>query len=304
MRTLKDIAAQYAKKQPQQVDTLTEEAPILARIPFIEASHDLWNLYEEVTHVTGAGFVDMNAPLPTVDVGSSLQKVDLAILGGEIEVPEDTATLFGGHQKYFAKMMPKILRRSGMTAEHRILYDNFRKYAIDEKNLIYAGGKEKELTSILAIRFVEGETSGLFSPKCFQKGDILNTTAINNGALYKSTSKNHSNVLVYGLRMKAYLGIQIANRDTVSAIVNISKDAVPTPTMIDDLLANVRAQPSNTILCMHEKMRTTLLRHKADSMYISAEQTDVNRYITHWNGIPVITSYTFSLEEDEVSIQK
>lgn len=300
MKTLKDIATQYAKKQPQQVDTLTEEAPILARIPFVEASHDLWNVYEEVTHITGAGFVDMNAPLPTVDVGTSLQKVDLAILGGEIEVPEDTATLFGGHQKYFAKMMPKILRRSGMTAEHRIIYDNFRRYALDEGNVFDAGGTDNECSTILAIRFIEGETSGLYSPKCFERGDILNTTAINNGALYKSTSDAHNNVLVYGLRMKAYLGIQIANKKTVAAIVNVNNTSLPSATMIDDLLAEVHAQSTNTILCMHEKVRTMLLRHKAESLHITPNNTDFNRYISHWNGIPIVTSYTFDMNEASV----
>ncbi|MGL4722378.1 MAG: major capsid protein [Desulfovibrionaceae bacterium] len=305
MRTLKKIAAEQANKQPQQVDSLTEEAPILNHIPFIETSHDLWNVYEDISDISGASWVEMNAPLPSIDMGTTLQKVDLAILGGEIEVPEDTATLFGGHQKYFARMMPKILRRSGMTAEQRIIYENFRAYALQEKKVVSAGATSKsdgECSSIIAVRFIEGETCGLYSPRCFVKGDILNTTAINNGGLYKSNSINHNNVLVYGVRMKAYMGIQMANSNSVAAIVNISKSAIPTAIMVDDLLAEVHAQPHNTFLFMHEKVRTLLLRYKAESLQITPEYGDFNRQITHWNGIPIVTSYNFKMNEEVVTL--
>lgn len=300
MQTLQEIAAQYAKKQPQQVDNLTEEAPILGKIPFVEASHELWNVYENIQDISSAGWVEMNAPLPNVAVSSTLQKVDLAILGGELEVPEDTANLFGSHHQYFAKMLPKVLRRSGMSAEKRIIYDNFKKYALAEGYSLNAGGSGTTLSSILAVRFIEGETCGLYSPKCFTKGDILNTTAINNGALYKSTNEHTKNVLVYGLRMKAYLGIQIANTKSVAAITNINQDALPTETMIDDLLAAVHAQPRNTFLFMHERVRTMLLRYKANSIQIFPEHNDYNRTITHWNGIPIVTSYNFSMNEENI----
>lgn len=79
-KTLKELAAAFASRQPQQVDGLTEEAPILGIIPFHEASHGLWNMYEDVTEVQGAGWVAMNAPLPGVEVTSDLRKVDLSCL--------------------------------------------------------------------------------------------------------------------------------------------------------------------------------------------------------------------------------
>ena len=83
-KTLRELTSAFARTQPQQVDSLTEEAPILNVIPFQQASHGLWNMYEDVTDVQGAGWVSMNAPLPGAK-SSQLRKVDLSILGGEID---------------------------------------------------------------------------------------------------------------------------------------------------------------------------------------------------------------------------
>ncbi len=298
--TLKDLSAQFAKKQPNQVDQLTEEAPILAVIPFEQASHGLWNMYEEVDDVIGAGWVEMNAPLPTVDVIGNLKKVDLSILGGEIECPEDTAKLFGGKEAYFSRKLPKVIRKSGMSAETRILYDNFRAYALKNKKAINAGSSTNTNYSILAVRFVSSETCGLYSPECFTQGSLLNTMPINGGNLYKATNGKHQGVLVHGIRLKSYLGLQIANKNTVGAIVNVSKDKLPTEAMIDDLLASVRAVPGSTHLFMHEKARNLLYRYKASAMQIVPGGKDLDRQVTHWNGIEIITSYNFQDASEKV----
>ncbi|SHN62911.1 major capsid protein [Desulfovibrio litoralis] len=290
--TLKNLATRFARKQPQQVDQLTEEAPILGVIPFEPASHDLWNMYEDVEDITGAGWVEMNAPLPELELSSTLKKVDLAILGGEIECPEDTANLFGGKEAYFSKKLPKIIRKSGMSAEQRIIYDNFRAFAVQNKKAFSAGGTGLG-NSILAVRFVSGETCGLYGPQCFNQGTLLNTQSLNGGDLYKSTNPARNGVLVYGLRLKSYLGIQIGNKNSVSALVNITASSIPTATMIDDMLAEVRATPGSTYLFMHEKTRNMLCKYKADSLHISSGSKDVDRMITHWNGIEIVTSYNF-----------
>lgn len=291
-KTLKELAVIHAKKQPAQVDDLTEEAPILANIPFEEASHDLWNMYESVDEVQGAGWVQMNAPLPAVDVTGDLRKVDLAILGGELECPEDMANMFGGKEKYFARKLPKVIRRSGMAAEHRILYDNFRAWALNNAKAVSAGATGNAY-SMLAVRFVAGETCGLYSPRCFKQGAVLDSTPINNGGLYKAASGAYSGVLVYGMRLKAYLGIQIANKHSVAALVNINSEHKPTAAMIDDMLADVRATAGSTYLFMHEKAKNLLQDFKGTALQVDAAGRDMDRRITHWNGIEIITSYNF-----------
>jgi hypothetical protein len=292
-KTLKELAGLYASRQPKQVDDLTEEAPVLGIIPFEEASHDLWNMYESVDEVQGAGWVQMNAPLPPVDVTGELRKVDLAILGGEIECPEDMANMFGGREKYFARKLPRVVRRSGMSAERRILYDNFRAWALDHGRAVSAGSAADNCYSIVAVRFVPGETCGLYSPRCFRPGAVLDTRPVNGGELYKAASGAYQGVLVYGMRLKAYLGVQIANRHSVAAVVNASAEHVPTADMIDDLLADVRATPGSTFLFMHEKAKNLLQRYKGGALQVDPAGRDMDRRITHWNGIEIVTSYNF-----------
>lgn len=291
--TLKELSDHYAKKQPHMVDQITEEAPILSRIKFEAASHGLWNAYEESSEIKGAAMVEMNAPLPTVDTTSQLKKIDLSIWGGEIEVPEDKAQMFGGKEKYFSKKMPRILRQSGMSAERAIVYDNWRKYALDNKLVKSAGATSDGCYTILAVREVPGETIGLYSPEGWKQGAMFDISPINGGSLYKFQKGPHEGVLGYGMRLKAYFGYQIANKKTVAAIVNIKSAHLPTPGMIDDMLASVRATSASTKLFMHARVLGFLNEYKADKLRVETGAKDLDRSFTHWNGIEIVTSYNF-----------
>lgn len=285
--TIKEISDFYAKKQPHQVNMLLEETPVLSRLKFEQASHGLWNAYEEVSGVKGAGLVEMDAPLPSLGLATELRKMDLNIFGGLIEVGEDKARIFGGHAKWFARRMPSILRESGMAAEKNILCKNLRAYAVEHKNLALSAGGAGY--SIIALRQIPGETMGLYSPEGFKQGAMFDTLAVNGGSVYK----NAQGVLVYGLRIKAYFGYQIANQRSVGAIVNIDKDHLPTPAQIDDLLANIRATPASTLLLMHPRMLNYLNAYKAEKLQVDVGAKDMDRRFTHWNGIEILTSYNF-----------
>ena len=100
--TLKEIAVALSQKQEHYVNSLTEESPILDNMRFDESTHGLWNAYEEVSKINGAGFVDINQPLPQMEVDTNLKKIDLSILGGEIFLPEDKASVIG-ISEYFGK---------------------------------------------------------------------------------------------------------------------------------------------------------------------------------------------------------
>jgi len=289
MPTLRELSIEYAKKQPKQVDAITEKCPILDIIPFEEASHGLWNMYEEVESVTGAGFVDMDEALPTLAVASELKKLDLSIMGGVMECGEDKAKMFGSKEKYFAKKMPVVLKESGVTTEVAILYDNIRQYCIDNSLLVDAAGTENTCYTILAVRFESGVTGGLYSPEGFKQGAMLHTLPINGGNLYK----NASSILVYGLRLKGYFAFQIADPKTVRAIVNIYSGKIPTAAQIDDAIADVRGDPSNTFLFMHHKCRSLLNTYKSSALKMSAKDEDYDTRFERWNGIPIVRSYNF-----------
>ena len=286
-QTLKEIAVELADKQPHYVNSLTEEAPILDNMRFEASSHGLWNAYEEASKIEGAAFVDINQPLPNMQIDSDLKKIDLSILGGEIFLPEDKASVLGVGD-YFSKKMPVLLKQAGQTAEQKIIYDNFIPYAIANSHAVSAGASAS-CYSMVAVRFIEGEVTGLYSKQNLDSTGILNVKCINNGALYK----NADGVLGYGARIKGYIGVQLANPDAVSAIVNITSSHIPTAAQIDDMLIDAKATPANTFIFCHPKVLSYLNTYKGNVLHVTEDGSNLNRSFMAWNGIRFITSYNF-----------
>jgi hypothetical protein len=291
MYTLKEIGIKYANKQPKMVDDLTENTPVLERMKWEAASHNMWNTAEKLVDIQGAGWVNANASLPTMNVGSELVKVDLTVLGGEMEVRQDTADQFGGPAAYFAKKEPHILKRAGEDTERKLIYENWLAKAIADGNAIDAGAISGGVYSIVAMRLEEGVNNGLFDPTQFNKGLLLNKFPINGGNLYKTTESGGT-VLGYGVAMKGRFGWQNLSTRNVAAICNIQEGKLPTAAMVDDILSDVRAKPADTILICHPKGKTLALApFKESALQMGVQDKEYNRMIDFWNGVPVITTY-------------
>lgn len=295
--TLQELSDEYAKKQPQQINDLLEETPILAGVKFVQSSHPLWNVAEKKTEINGAGFVKMNSPLPKMSTGSKLEQVDLDIMGGEIFVQQDKAVAFGGLAKYLAKQMPSILAEAGMQTEKRIIYENYRQYAIDNENVQTAGGTEG-LYSIVIVRQVPGECCGLYSPEGFKQGAMLDVQPLYGGQL----CHDENGVAGYLTQVKGYFGMQLMNPKTCSTIVNISEDKLPTIRQINEALLQVRAKPGNTRMMMHPRVLNWLGEaYKKEMIRMTNAEQGLNFLIGNWNGIPMVSSYQF-MEGDEPQV--
>ncbi len=290
--TLKELAVTLSKKQEHFVNNLTEESPILDNMRFEASTHGLWNAYEEVAEIDGAEFVDINQPLPEMKVDSNLKKIDLSILGGEIFLPEDKASVVG-IAEYFNKKVPVLLKHAGQTAERKIIYDNFLPYAIGNGKAVSAKGTGN-CYSMVAVRFIDGEVTGLYSEKGVGTHGIMDTKQINGGQLYK----NANGLLGYGVRVKGYIGMQLANPDAVSAIVNITADKIPTAEQIDNMLIDAKATPASTFIFCHPKVLSLLSTYKGSVLHTTNTDYDVNRSFMSWNGIRFITSYNFKNGEE------
>jgi hypothetical protein len=295
--TLRTIALDKSKKQPKQIDHLTEEAPILDTVPFDASTHDMWHVADELIDADAMGFVAMDAPLPEVDSTTKLIKFDLAKMGGQIKVGEDKARQYGGKEKYFADKTGPVLKITGMNTERTIVYDNLRQYAIDryragKGSKVYdAGGSGSTNYSIIAVRFEEGVCSGLYNPAGFGNGVMFDTQAINGGALHDIGG----GVLGYGVRMKCDLGMMLTGDRNISAIVNIDfgNNKVPTEMMIDDMLADIRATDSGrTMLFMHRRVQNWLGRaFKTNRLELRPADTNITKQVKAWEGVPILTSY-------------
>ena len=303
MVTLHELGVEYAKKQPGMIDSFLEDAPIMRMIKWKEATHGLWNVAEKLTDVKAPAFVRFDAPLPQLGASSDLVTTELNKMGGMMEVPSDRAARMGGHIKYFADKQPYILKKSGMDAERVIVLDNLLQGAKVEKNLYDAGGSSKGWFAI-ACRFDQELNVGLYDSKQFQQGRLFNITPMYGGYEYLLTDPKYRGVPGYGVMYRANFGYQLLDaKRTVAAIVNIDREHYPSPDQIDDMLAQVRAQPGNTYLFMGPRARIYgFYPHKEKHiMYVNGDK-NVNTHVELWNDIRMVISHNFDDMIDHITV--
>lgn len=288
--SMKEIAVHMAKTQQEQVDALTEEAPVLGSIPFEKATHELWNVAPVITSIKGGGVVDANAPLPMMSVGRGLKRVDLQVIGGEVFVPQDAALAMGGRAAYFAKNEPLLMKQLGMDVDVSIIYNMLRQYAIDNGKYTKVGGTANANYSVIAVNWEPGNVCGLYSPLMFKKDTFFQEEALYGGALMK----NGDGVAGYGMQYKSYMGVQLLNPKRVSALVNIDATHKPTAMQVDDFLAACRARPNTTKIYCHPKAMSIMADvGKSSAFRMGPGDKDVDREIERWNKIPFVTDYNF-----------
>lgn len=289
-QTLHEIALDKAKKRPELVDFLTEEAPILALLKWIPATHGLWNVEEVLDSIKGASFADLGSPLPTMSAETQLRQTYVNLLGGEVEVSKDKAAQFGGAQQYFARRENAFYKQAGMDTELAIWRDYWRKAAIKGKLVTKCGATSNAYT-IMVVRFDQENNIGIYDPTQFNKGRLLDPSPINGGALYHLRSQ--PGVLGYGVEYRGRFGWQLLNPSrAVYALANVDAEHLPTLTQIEDAIAAVRGTAANTYIFGHHKIvqKTFSAIKQADIMYVNGDK-DLQTIVGAINGIKIVGSY-------------
>ena len=107
-------------------------------------------------------------------------------------------------------------------------------------------------------------------------------------------------MLGYGQRFATYFGVQIANMNHLSSIMNIDLDDdgsggykhLPTEMQIDDALDDARAGAGTMILC-HPKVKRALGKYKSAKLSTQVADKNFNKIVDFWDDIPIITSRNF-----------
>lgn len=292
-QTLREIALDKAKKRPELVDFLLEESPILDTVKWIPASHGLWNVEEQLTSVTGAQFVDLDAPLPTMDASTKLRQTFVSVMGGTMTVGEDKAAQFGGAPAYFARREPKLLKKAGMDTEKAIYTDQWRRAAIKEKLFTKCGGTGSSLSTVLIVRQEADNNVGIYDPTGFSQGRLLDIRPVNSGALY---AINAAGTLGYGVRYKGRFGWQILEPGrAVYALVNCDASHLPTVAQVEDAVAAVRGTPANTLILGNEVLLGKMVSSwKMEKIQYTIENGGLNTRFGDLNGIKIRGSYNVS----------
>lgn len=297
-----ELAVAKAKDQTDLIDAFTEEAPILASLPMQPTSDGLKNVYEEIVSIDAAQAVDFDGALTELNMDTKLEESTLSKFGGMMTVKEDAAEAFGGAGSYFAMKTEPILIETGAAIEQTLIYNNIRATAFSNGKLVNAGGDQNTNYSIVAVKWVQGQTTGLYDPAGFGNGKVFDIMPMSGGNLYEV----EAGVPGYAQRLSTYFGIQLANPRYVAGICNIDPDiaddaAMVTERQMDALVTSVRGNPANTAIYMHPNMLSELNRFKSSKLQMVTTQGDVNRVVTMWNGIPIIPSYNF-LDKTETNV--
>ena len=310
--SLNQLAISKGKAFTEQVDNITEQSPIVRAMPFNKSSDQLWDVSSELKMVSSVQRVDLNSPLPSFHIADAMRQTQLSIFGATSFVPEDTAILEGGPDKYFSKNRKSMERQTGMDMEQSYIYSAFLPYALSKNKEGYetvqnAGGNANTNYSLIVARFDETNLSGLYSPLAFNRATFLDIKAINGGQLYQNPDKDHQfyNVLGYGMRMLTYVGVRMLSHRNISAIVNIDVDATTplTKKMVQRALLSARAgEAGKTMIMCHPKVKL-VLEDIGKIQSISTEYKDKNANFTleSWDGVPIVTSYNF-MEGTETNI--
>lgn len=299
-QTLKEIANDKAKKRPELVDYLTEEAPIIEKLKWIPASHGLWNVEETLTSIKGPSFVDLGAPLPSMEARTGLETTYVSVMGGEIEVAKDKAAQFGGAPQYFARREKPILTKAGSDTESA-LYENYWRAAAISSSKRYtsaggtaAGSGDTGLYSIMVVRFDEQVNTGIYDPNGFVDGKLLEISPLNGGNSYHL--RTQPGVTGFGVEYRGRFGWQLLDPDkTVYGLVNISASKLPTMAMIDDAIAEVRGKSTNTMIMGHPKILGKVFSAlKQAKVQFSNGDSNLQMAVTHYDQIPIVGSYNIN----------
>lgn len=310
--TLQQVALSYSKTQQMLINSFMKELKFLQTVPFMTATHGLFNQYEEVAGVSGASFREFDAPNVVMDIKTIMKQERLGVLAGEMSVSEEKAILIANNTKdggkaaeiYFAKRTPIVLNDAGKATERNFIYENLYKKSFaynkligtdtTKRTIIDAGGSNNTNYSIMAIRQNKEENCGLVSPVGENSDEVMVMDWLNGGERHKLTTGADAGKIGYEATWKAFLGYQVARPDCLGMIVNIdpanNKDV--TAAMIDDLLDRIEADPTDTVLVMSRSMKTHLGQFKYEKLRTVLADDKIKNVIQEWNDIPLIGTNT------------
>lgn len=303
MCSLHELALNYAKKQPGMIDDVTEEAPILGVCKWKESTHDFWNVAEKITDIQGPGWVKVDSPLPEIQFSSDLERTELYTTGGKLEVPTQHALMMGGKDRYFADKQGAILRKAGGDLERLFVQDKWLPEALNCGNVYDAGGTG-DGWFILSVRFDENSNVGLYNAKQFTSGTFFKIDIPYGGNEHVLHGKGHEGVFGYTILYRSILGWQMLSAaKTCAVIANIDETHAPKIEYIDNMLADVRANPKNTYLfCSPRAKIYGLNKYKRDNVQMMNADRDAHTYLESWCGIPIITSYNIDPKINHVNV--
>ena len=292
--------AKTTKGQLELIDNYTSDAPILRSLPFQKSSHPYHHAYGDLVDVLGMQIIDFDAPFPTMYAERQVKNVNLTPFGGAIKFGEDMMLqTYGTPEAYLAAQIPAILRKSGMQLETSLYVNNFLPLAIQYGTAMSViEDSEVEISStygtMVAITWTPDEMTGLYSPLPYGAGENYGQLFRPQWANNKARHELSNGVYGYAATVKMLIGILLANKRKISALVNIDS----TPPMAKQLAEFVNAAQgsgSTRIYCS-ASLKTSIAAMYARTMDGSGLVSVSGAGEVSILGVPIVTSHNIPLK--------
>lgn len=292
-----DVSVERAPKQRVLVDPFAADAPIFREMPVEAASASMKNVYEVIKSMEIPQVVDLDAPLPIANMKTELGESTLFKIGASVLMPVDKMRLMGGKEKFLEKRLPKLLRETGKALDIQIYENYLRAAAINagKATRINANASGNSTSSITAVKWVPGETTGLYDPETTGMGKAFDLKWMWGGTEGKLSDGSTG----YQLDITGYLGVQVANTNYVAALVNIDNSNLPSADQILQLIADVQGYPSDTRLYANKNLIYKLI--SKFSAKNTNDYSDVIRYengVLSVDGIPFVGDYNLKFNTE------
>ncbi len=287
-----DVSVERAPKQKVLVDPFAADAPLFREMPVEAASAQMKNVYEKIKEIEIPQVVDLDAPLPIANMKSEIGESSLFKIGASIVMPVDKIRLMGGKEAFLAKRLPKILRETGKALDREIFENHLKAAAINAGKFtkVNASATGNTTSTIVAVKWVPGETTGLYDPSTMGAGKVFETTWMWDGSVGKLPSGETG----WLLDIAGYFGVQVANPNYVAALVNIDANNLPSADQLLQLITDVQGYPSDTRLYAPRNLVMKLVSKFAAKN--GSDYSDVIRYENGTlivDGVPFIGDYNF-----------
>jgi hypothetical protein len=288
------------------INNLVRKTPVLMSMTSTATNNGREILYERVVDIDAIAQTELDAPLQNFSADSEIGREGLLHWSGKKEIGVGKLNeLQTTAPAYFAKKAIQSFGKTAQNIESTVMYKNIQATAIanNKSGQPFAGTRAHSLGGATAnnysIQFVTWDadsTTGLYSKTAFGS----NGGGFDVAQIGKGTYLDSAGVEVYGASYRMDFGVQLADAQNVTSIVNISNTG---SSIVADLkTANLdyymslmldRADPANgmTAIYMHPELLVAIETAFVDSLNSTDfKMGEFNNQLRTWQGIPIITS--------------
>ena len=295
------------------VNNIIRATPLVATMPSKETNKGRENVYEVVTSIDSIPQNEIDSPLTEVNAESKLERTGLGHWSAKQTVGVGKISELGVPiGTYFADKASKVFAKTAQNFESSIIYNSIQSTAIanhKKTGTIFTGNRVHSLGgatankqfSIQIVTWDGDNTTGLYSTQAFGgvgsvRTGMFEVIPISGGTAYEDPT---TKIQVYGTTYRMDAGVQLANAQHVTSIVNINNSAsivadIKTANLdyhLSMMLENSAPEDGQTYIYMRPELLTAISSAFKDSVNSTDFAIgDYSRKILTWQGIPIIST--------------